>query len=74
MIRAILILIASTAVAAAEPLPVPNRGGSCPYGYLASGSYCIPQAGAQDAIPKPPSGSCPWGWLASGNACVRSGR
>jgi hypothetical protein len=36
-------------------------GGSCPHGYLASGSYCVPTQGAQDAVPKPPNGSCPWG-------------
>jgi hypothetical protein len=74
MTRVVLLLIASTALAGAEPLPVRNRGGSCPHGYQASGSFCIPSAGAQTAIAKPPGGSCPWGWLASGTACVRSGR
>jgi hypothetical protein len=60
----------------AEPLPVPRApgpGGSCPSGYLASGSYCVPSSSRQDAIPKPPNGSCPHGWLGSGSYCVRSG-
>jgi hypothetical protein len=74
MTRILLLLIASTAIVVAEPLPIPNRGGSCPHGYIASGSFCVPSAGAQDAIAKPPGGSCPWGWIASGNACLRSGR
>ena len=60
-----------------EPLPIakpPGPGGSCPFGYKSSGSFCIPSQGARDAIPKPPNGVCPFGWLASGNACLRSGR
>jgi hypothetical protein len=68
--------LAATA-AAADPLPVPKPprpGGSCPHGYTTSGSFCVPSAGAQDAISKPPNGgSCPWGWLASGSFCLRSG-
>jgi hypothetical protein len=59
-----------------EPLPLPRPqgpGGSCPHGYLASGSYCAPSQVAQDAVPKPPNGTCPWGWMASGNYCLRSG-
>jgi hypothetical protein len=65
-------LLCATA-AMAEPLPQPYSGGSCPHGYLASGSFCVPSQGAQDAVPKPPSGSCPWGWLASGSYCLRAG-
>jgi hypothetical protein len=63
-------------LALAQPLPLPKPpglGGSCPHGWLSSGSYCVPSAGAQDAIAKPPGGSCPWGWLASGSYCLRSG-
>jgi hypothetical protein len=40
------------AAADAEPLLVPKLSGpagSCPYGYLASGSYCVPGQGAQEA-------------------------
>jgi hypothetical protein len=71
---AMITIVALAATAAlAEPLPIPKTGGSCPHGYLQSGSYCMPSAGAQDAIVKPPSGNCPFGWLASGGACVKSG-
>jgi hypothetical protein len=69
-----LMLIAS---AHADPLPQLKRsgpGGSCPYGYFTSGSYCVPSQGAQDAVPKPPNGTCPWGWTSSGSFCVRSGK
>jgi len=41
----------------AQPLPVPKPsgpGGSCPHGYTSSGSFCVPGAGVQDAIAKPP--------------------
>jgi hypothetical protein len=74
----IAILIATITIAAhAEPLSIPNRGGSCPNGYLASGSYCVPSAAAPTRgtrLAKPPNGQCPWGWLASDNQCLRSGR
>jgi hypothetical protein len=71
------ILVGTTIAAAAEPLSIPNRGGSCPNGYLASGSYCVPSAGAPTRgtrLAKPPNGQCPWGWLASDTQCLRSGR
>jgi hypothetical protein len=74
-ITMMLTLAASPALA--EPLPQPKPpgpGGSCPFGYASSGSFCVPSRGASDAIPKPPSGSCPWGWIASGSYCLRSGR
>ena len=61
-------LALSTVAALAEPLPVPKPpgpGGSCPFGYITSGSYCVPSQGAQDAIAKPPNGTCPWGWTSS---------
>jgi len=77
----ILVLAAFTlvraTVSAAEPLPVPKPtgpGGSCPWGYTSSGSFCVPTAGASDAIPKPPNGTCPFGWISSGSFCLRSGR
>ena len=71
------ILVGTTIAAAAEPLSIPNRGGSCPNGYLASGSYCVPSAAAPTRgtrLAKPPNGQCPWGWLASDTQCLRSGR
>jgi hypothetical protein len=59
----------------AEPLPQPKPpgpGGSCPHGWLSSGSYCVPSQGAQDAIAKLANGTCPFGWKSSGNYCLRS--
>jgi len=44
-----LMLALATTLALAEPLPVPKPprpGGSCPFDYLSSGSYCIPSQGA----------------------------
>ena len=69
-------LAVSTVAALAEPLPVhkpPGPGGSCPHGYLSSGSYLHVVAGAQDPIAKPPNGNCPWGWISSSSYCLRSG-
>jgi hypothetical protein len=64
--------LADGGVTAASLAP-PGPGGSCPHGYLASGSFCVPAQGAQDAIAMPPNGTCPWGWIASGSYCLRSG-
>jgi hypothetical protein len=77
MNRALIFIVFMMGTAHAEPLPLPKPpgpGGSCPHFYLASGSYCVPSQGAQDALPKPPNGTCPWGWTASGNYCLRSQR
>jgi hypothetical protein len=71
---ALMMLFAAAALA--EPLPVPKPpgpGGSCPFGYTRSGSYCVPSQHAQDAIAKPANGSCPFGWTSSGSYCLRSG-
>ena len=71
-----IVLAALVTSAIAEPLPLPKPpgpGGSCPFSYTTSGSFCVPTKGAQDAIPKPPSGVCPFGWTASGSFCLRSG-
>ena len=71
----IVALLISTA-ALAEPVPVPKPtgpGGSCPHGYISSGSFCAPSQGAQDAVAKRVNGTCPWGWIASGSYCLRSG-
>lgn len=57
----------------ALPVLRPPLGGSCPFGYVTSGSYCAPSQSAQVAIPKPPNGTCPWGWSSSGSFCLRSG-
>src|SRR5215471_6583139 len=72
-----LMLALITTTALTEPLPVPKPpgpGGSCPHGYIASGSFCTLSPGASDAIAKPSNGTCPWGWIASGSYCLRNGR
>jgi hypothetical protein len=43
-------LLLAACAARVEPLPVatpPGPGGSCPHGYTSSGSYCVPDRGAQ---------------------------
>jgi hypothetical protein len=67
----LFLLLPSLAFALA--LPQPFHGGSCPHGYGRSGSFCVPRAGAQDAIPLPPNGTCPHLWTRSGSYCLRSG-
>jgi hypothetical protein len=71
-------LVMTVAIAVrADPLPQPKPvgpGGSCPYGYFTSGSFCVPTQGAHDAVPKPPSGACPFGWTSSGSFCLQSRR
>lgn len=79
--NAFLRVVATTAIAmcgaasslAAPPVAMPVvRNGGCPTGYLASGDYCKPGAGAHAALPR--SGACPSGWSASGNYCVAGAR
>ena len=66
------ILLPSLAVA--QPLPQPKPpSGTCPHGFSASGSFCVPRQGAQDAVPLPPNANCPFGWTRSGEFCLRSG-
>ncbi len=59
-VQQLTIIIAALALSAtaanAEPLPQPKPpgpGGSCPHGDIASGSFCVPGQGAQDAVAKP---------------------
>jgi hypothetical protein len=57
--RAIIILLASVALAHAAPLPQPKVG-QCPSGYAQSGGFCNPmRSDAPAAIPK--QGQCPSG-------------
>ena len=51
------------------PLP---RSGTCPLGYVASGSYCTPSAGGQSrgALERRPGSNCPLGFSVSGSYCV----
>jgi len=44
-----LALVTTTALAEPLPVPKPSGPGSCPHGYLASGSFCTP-LGAADTI------------------------
>ncbi|HEY2533869.1 MAG TPA: hypothetical protein VGJ20_39095 [Xanthobacteraceae bacterium] len=63
LIVAIIIIVPLPSPTLAQ-LPVPKPPGpgrSCPHGYTASGSFCIPSQGAQEAIPLPPNGTCPHG-------------
>lgn len=73
-IFAVIIALLPSLALAQQPVPKPaGAGGSCPHGYTASGSFCVPSQGAQDAIALPPNGSCPHGWTRSGSFCLRSG-
>jgi type IV secretory pathway protease TraF len=69
-------ILAIAKAAAADPLPIarPQVSGSCPFGYVTSGNYCVPSQGASAAVPKPSGGTCPRGWTSSGSYCLRSGR
>jgi hypothetical protein len=70
--RAIIILLASVALAHAAPLPQPKVG-QCPSGYAQSGGFCNPmRSDAPAAIPK--QGQCPSGWMQSGAYCVEMRR
>lgn len=54
VMRTLTILITLLpSLASAQPLPQqrPMQGGSCPHGYSASGSFCVPREGAQEAVP-----------------------
>jgi hypothetical protein len=77
VMRTLIVAIALALItsAHAEPLPqpkTPGPGGSCPYGYFTSGSYCVPSQGAQDAVGA--KWHVPFGWTSSGSFCLRSGR
>ena len=52
-------------------VPLPRRG-TCPLGYVASGSYCTPSAGSQSrgALERRPGSNCPLGFSVSGSYCV----
>jgi len=64
----VLIFLASTIAAIAEPLPV-RKVGSCPPGYASRAEWCTPVRGTQrDAIVK--VRRCPANWTESGSYCL----
>jgi hypothetical protein len=74
MATTIIALLISTALLV-EPSPVPkppSPGGSCPHGYIESGSSCVPARSVADAIAKPVNGTCPWGSRAVATVCAAS--
>ena len=52
----------------AQPVP---KVGSCPLGYITSGSYCVPLRDASNAVVK--DGGCPIGYFTNGNYCRQYG-
>ena len=73
LVIATILLTATVARAEPSPVPMPESGGSCPHGYFRSAGFCVPRAGAQEAIPQH-HGRCPHGWTVSGSFCLRSGQ
>jgi hypothetical protein len=69
MMRTVLVLLTSTTPALAQPLPQPKVG-SCPSGYVQSGSFCAPMRRDAPAAILKSSGQCPSGWAQSGAYCV----
>lgn len=68
-----LALLVTTFEALGSDLPVRplSKEGSCPSGYITSGSYCKPGTGARFALPK--RGDCPSGYSTSGSYCLAGG-
>ena len=65
-------LLAGNGLAQQPVRPLPKVG-SCPLGYYAFGSYCVPSSSGntRGAIEKSGS-SCPLGFYSSGNYCLSS--
>ena len=71
--RAALTAIASGAALAQQPVRPLPRLGSCPLGYYASGSYCLPSSsGSSSGAIEKSGNSCPLGFYSSSNYCVSS--
>jgi hypothetical protein len=64
----VIILLASTITAIAEPLPV-RKVGNCPAGYVGGADWCTPVRGTRrEAIVK--VRRCPANWTENGNYCL----
>ena len=65
-------LLAPAAMAQQPVQPLPKLGG-CPFGYYASGSYCVPskRGNTRGALERT-GHSCPLGFYSSGHYCVSS--
>ena len=64
--------LASGSALAQQPVrPLPKVGG-CPFGFYASGNYCVSSpSNEREAIQKT-GNSCALGWFSSGSTCVKS--
>ena len=69
---AALTAMASGAALAQQPVRPLPRLGSCPLGYYASGSYCLPSSGSSRGAIEKSGNSCPLGFYSSANYCVSS--
>jgi hypothetical protein len=69
---AVVILLATTIGAMAQPLPIPRvQGQQCPAGYASGAHWCTPlPSTTRDAVAKPRGVACPSGWIESGGACL----
>jgi hypothetical protein len=75
--RWLLLMLALTAMAsraalAQQPVRPLPRLGSCPLGYYASGSYCLPSSGSSRGAIEKSGNSCPLGFYSSANYCLSS--
>ena len=66
----VMALLTHTAMAQQVVQPLP-RVGSCPLGYYASSSYCVPSKSSNTRGALEKTGTrCPLGFYSSGNYCV----
>ena len=64
-------MISAIALLLAVSQPVPKLG-SCPLGYYASGSYCVPSRSTNREAIEKEGNYCPLGWYSASGYCVRS--
>jgi hypothetical protein len=70
---AMLLFVAFTH--AGEPVYKPDWA-ACPFGWHASGQFCVEngQGSQGNALPRDGNGPCPFGWHGSGDYCIPSSR